>query len=265
MFRLSAANNGIVPVLHYFEVDVNLLVFTVPRVGFLVVKDANSLLTPPYTTQLPGVVGCNLIWLGCEEFGRVHGFQHFDRCTCPETVHPVVFSQLCTFYHQGKLQENSTNTDMTNIKTESVQVDSSYSPIPQSLEKETSLEQESQADNVLGQVWVGEYHQAICIPANSAKILTGKTKKIQKKYSCLIEPREINNLPLGVVVNRTIIMPKKSKQVPIILMNTNSYNIWIRQPLLAANVVEAEHCPWDHTTNMTRDMTQNFLSSDPNS
>ena len=106
---------------------------------------------------------------------------------------------------------------------------------------------------MLGQVWVGEYHQAICIPANSAKILTGKMNKIQKKYSCLIEPREINNLPLGVMVNRTIITPRKSKQVPIILMNTNSYNIWIRQPLLAANVVEAEHCPWDHTTIMTQD------------
>ena len=104
---------------------------------------------------------------------------------------------------------------------------------------------------MLGQVWVGEYHQAICIPANSVKILTGKMNKIQKKYSCLIEPREINNLPLGVVVNRTIITPKKSKQVLIMLMNTNSYNIWIRQPLLAANVVEAEHCPCDHTTNMT--------------
>ena len=36
------------------------------------------------------------------------------------TVHPVVFSQLCTFYHQGKLQGNSTNMDTTNIKTESV-------------------------------------------------------------------------------------------------------------------------------------------------
>ena len=106
---------------------------------------------------------------------------------------------------------------------------------------------------MLGQVWVGEYHQAICIPANSAKILTGKMNKIQKKYSCLIEPREINNLPLGVVVNRIIITPRKSKQVPIILMNTNSYNIWIRQPLLAANVVEAEHYPWDHMTIMTRD------------
>ena len=253
LFRLSAVNNGIMPVSHYFEADVNLLGFTVPRVGFLVIKDPNFLLTPPYTTQLPGVVGCNLIQLGCEEFGRVHGFHHFDRFTCPETVHPVVFSQLYTFYHQGKLQGNSTNMDMTNIKTESVRVDSSYSPIPQNLEKETNLEQESQADNVLGQVWVSEYHQSICVPANSVKILTGRMNKIQKKYSCLIEPREINNLPLGVVVNRTIITPKKSKHVLIILMNTNSYNIWIRQPLLAANVVGAEYCPWDHTTNMTQD------------
>ena len=252
LFRLSAANNGVMPVSCYFEADVNLLGFTVPRVGFLVVKDPNSLLTPPYTTQLPGVVGCNLIQLGCEEFGKVYGFHHFDSFTCPETVHPVVFSQLCTFYHQSKLQgnSNSTNTDMTNIKTESVQVDSSHSSIPQ---KETNLEQESQTDNVLGQVWVSEYHQAICIPANSAKILTGKTNKIQKKYSCLVEPRDSNNLPLGVMVNRTIVTPKRSKQVPVILMNTNSYNIWIRQPLLAANVVEAEHCPWDHTTNMTQD------------
>ena len=67
---------------------------------------------------------------------------------------------------------------MTNIKTESVQVDSSYSSIPQ---KETNLEQESQTDNVLGQVWVSEYLQAICIPANSAKILTGKMKQNSKE------------------------------------------------------------------------------------
>ena len=29
-------------------------------------------------------------------------------------------------------------------------------------------------------------------------------------------------------------------------MNTNSYNVWIQQPLLAADVIEAEHCPWDY-------------------
>ena len=70
LFRLLAVNNGIMPVSHYFEADVNLLGFTVPRVGFLVVRDPNSLLTPPYATQLPGVIGCNLIQLGCEEFGK---------------------------------------------------------------------------------------------------------------------------------------------------------------------------------------------------
>ena len=30
----------------------------------------------------------------------------------------------------------------------------------------------------LGQVWVGESHQPLCIPANSAKVVTGKTNKI---------------------------------------------------------------------------------------
>ena len=34
LFRLSAVNNGIMSVLRYFEADVNLLGFTVPRVGF---------------------------------------------------------------------------------------------------------------------------------------------------------------------------------------------------------------------------------------
>ena len=55
-----------------------------------------------------------------------------------------------------------------------------------------------------------------------------------------------NNLPMGVVVNRTIITPTKFKHVPVILMNTNSYNVWIHWSLLAANVVEADHCPWDY-------------------
>ena len=32
----------------------------------------------------------------------------------------------------------------------------------------------------LGQVWVGELYQPLCIPANSAKVVTGKTDKITK-------------------------------------------------------------------------------------
>ena len=36
-------------------------------------------------------------------------------------------------------------------------------------------------------------------------------------------------------------------------MNTNTYNVWICQPLLAANIVEAEDCPWDYRLQMSHD------------
>ena len=61
LFWLSAANNEIMPVSKYFEADVTLLGFTIPHVGFLVVKDPNTLLEPQHSTHLPGVIGCNLI------------------------------------------------------------------------------------------------------------------------------------------------------------------------------------------------------------
>ena len=69
----------------------------------------------------------------------------------------------------------------------------------------------------------------------------------------MVEGRDIHNLPMGVMVNRTMITPKHSKKVPIVLANTNSYNIWIRQPLLAADVVEVESCPWDYQTILSHD------------
>ena len=37
------------------------------------------------------------------------------------------------------------------------------------------------------------------------------------------------------------------------MVNTNTYNIWIRQPLLAADIVKAEHCPWDYQTIMSHE------------
>ena len=55
------------------------------------------------------------------------------------------------------------------------------------------------------------------------------------------------------MVNRTMVTPKKNKRVPVVLVNTNTYNVWICQPLLAANIVEAEHCPWDYQPIMSCD------------
>ena len=102
-------------------------------------------------------------------------------------------------------------------------------------------------------MWVGSIHEAICIPANSVKVLQGKTEKITHRLMCMVEARAVNNLPMGLVVNRTMVTPNKSKKVPVAIVNTNSYNVWIHQPLLAADIMEVESCPWDYQSMMSHD------------
>ena len=55
------------------------------------------------------------------------------------------------------------------------------------------------------------------------------------------------------MVNRTAVTPSKSNRVPVTLVNTNSYNVWIKQQLLAADIVEVDHCPWDYHSTMSHD------------
>ena len=122
LFHLSAANNQDMPVSKYFEADVMILGFRVPSVGFLVVKDPNTLLEPQYSTQTPRVIGCNLIRLGCKEFRKVFGFEAFETFTCPKEVHPLIFAQMCTLYHQGKVQVQSVTHASNNSESNSVHV-----------------------------------------------------------------------------------------------------------------------------------------------
>ena len=157
-----------------------------------------------------------------------------------ESVHPVVFCQLCSHYHQSKLLDGPStlvNSSNINVSTSGISSCATDNKVPS-----------SGSDNILGHVWVGVDNKPICIPANSVKIVQGKTNKIIKRLTCMVEGRDIHNLPMGVIVNRVMVTPKHSKKVPVVLANTNSYNIWIRQPLLAADVVEVESCPWDYQT-----------------
>ena len=47
-----------------------------------------------------------------------------------------------------------------------------------------------------------------------------------------------HNLPLGIVINQCMAIPKV-RIIPIII-NTNRYHVWVRQPLLAAELFDAE-------------------------
>ena len=102
LFHRSAANNQDMPVSRYFEADVSILEFWIPSVGFLVVKDSSTVLESQYSTCTPGVIGCNLIWLGYEEFGKVYGLEAFETFTCPKEVHPLIFAQSVHFVSSGQ-------------------------------------------------------------------------------------------------------------------------------------------------------------------
>ena len=130
---LSAINNEVMPVSKYFEADVTLLGFRILWVGFLVVKDPNVLLEPQHSTQLPGVIRCNLIGLWCKEFGRAYGFTAFEEFHWLVNVHPIVFAQLCSFYHQSKLQDNPQSN--IQVSSNSARFGTSETSSPEAKEK----------------------------------------------------------------------------------------------------------------------------------
>ena len=103
-------------------------------------------------------------------------------------------------------------------------------------------------DGLLGKVLVGNAIQPTCVPGNSALTIPGrlgKNTKVPSGTSCLIDTAAVSNLPQGISVNCCLVQPR-GMMVPVILMNQNNHNIWIQQPLLAAEIHEVDHLPWDY-------------------
>ena len=84
----------------------------------------------------------------------------------------------------------------------------------------------------------------------------------------LVEKTEDSNLPIGVGVNNTLVTPSKSRLVLVILINNNSHNVWIRQPLYAADLWEVEPKEWEYKPVLTHkegtnNVTINFVQVPP--
>ena len=74
-----------------------------------------------------------------------------------------------------------------------------------------------------------------------------------------------HNLPHGLVVNSCCVTAK-ARKVPVILINTTDQNIWVRQPLLAAEIFEAEAEPQQYCTEFNHkgdEVTVSFLPVPP--
>ena len=103
-----------------------------------------------------------------------------------------------------------------------------------------------------GRVMVGDRKQPICILAGTSKVVKGKMQEKLPRGSYMVEATDDDNLPCGVSVNHTYINPTKAKQVSVILLNTNSYTVWIRQPLYATAIWDVELKDWDYEPIITK-------------
>ena len=65
----------------------------------LVIEDPSQVLDKKHQSKLPGIVGWNLVWLSYNVFVEKYGTSEFSSITCLEGVNPLLFSQLCVYYH----------------------------------------------------------------------------------------------------------------------------------------------------------------------
>ena len=229
----------------------------------------------------PALLSSNLIRIAVNEFCETFGEDCLRLFKCPRGISPLWFSTLCLYYYahiHKKLgvgassvksndpskdeDGNSHNNQPSNSKHSQEQRQNSNqakSDKDSSKSKNTQTGNRKQHDKKLdtlggyaGRVMVSDRRQPISIPARTSKVVVGRTQDKLPKGSYMVEATDDDNLPCGVSMNHTYVNPTKAKQVSVILLNTNSYNVWIRQPLYATTIWDVELKDWDYEPIITK-------------
>ena len=184
---------------------------------------------------MPGIIGWNLIKLAYEVFVQKYGILNLENFECPTGVSPLLFSWLCVFHYckAGGFQLGSVTLN-TNGQ--------------QQLSKEKVQQFTINKGGLLGKVLIGNANKTICVPGNSALTILGrlgKNTRVPSGTPCLIDTTAINYLPQGISVNHCLAHPKGNVVLGM-MINENKYNIWIQQPLLAAEIYWVEQLLWDY-------------------
>ena len=282
LFSLRGVEEGHVPLSKHFECDIEVGGQLVHRVGILVKKDKIPLVdSKGRKAKTPALLGSNLIRIAVNEFCETFGEDCLRLFECPKGISPLWFSTLCLYYY-AHIHKNS-GVGASSVQSDDPSKDDdgnsrNNQPLKPKRRQEqckNSSEAKSEKDsgkskntqtgsgkqrnkklNTLGgyagRVMVGDRRQPICIPAGTSKVVIGKTQEKLPRGSYMIEATDDDNLPCGVSVNHTYVNPTKAKQVSVILLNTNSYNVWIRQPLYAATIWDVELKDWDYEPIITK-------------
>ena len=206
--------------------------------------------------ELTALLSSNLIRIAVNEFCETFCEDCLRLFECPRGISPLWFSTLCLYYYAHIHEKsgvgaslvqsddpskdkdgNSRNDQQSKSKCSQEQCQNNNqakSKKDSSKSKNTQPGTRKQCDKKLntlggyaGRVMVGDCRQPICIPAGTSKVVVGRTQDKLPKGSYMVEATDDDNLPCGVSMNHTYINPTKAKQVSVILLNTNLYNIWI--------------------------------------
>ena len=282
LFSLRGVEEGHIPLSKHFECDIEVRGQLVHHVGILVKKDRIPLVdSKGQKAKTPALLSSNLIRIAVNEFCETFGEDCLRLFKCPKGISPLWFSTLYLYYYahihkksgvgaslvqsddpSKDKDRNSRNNQPSKPKRSQEQCKNSNKA---KLEKDSgkskntqtgSRKQRNKKLNTLGgyagRVMVSDCRQPICIPAGTSKVVIGRTQDKLPRGSYMVEATDDNNLPCGVSVNHTYINPTKAKQVSVILLNTNSYNVWIRQPLYAATIWDVELKDWDYEPIITK-------------
>ena len=264
LFSLRGVEEGHIPLSKHFECNIEAIL--VHRVGILVKKDKIPLVdSKGQKAKTPALFGSNLIRIAVNAFCENFGKDCLGLFECPNGINPLWFSTLCLYYythihkklgvgassvrsddpskdedgnsrsHQSSKSERSQEQRQNNNQAKP-EKDSSGNKNTQTGTRKQRDKKLDTLGGYAGRVMVSDHRQPICIPAGTSKVVVGRTQHKLPKGSYMVEATDDDNLPCGVRVNHTYVNPTKAKQVSVILLNTNSYNVWIRQPLYTATI-----------------------------
>ena len=282
LFSLQGIEEGHVPLSKHFECDIEVGGQLVHRVGILVKKDKIPLVNSKgQKAKTPALLGSNLIPIAVNEFCESFSEDCLRLFECPKGISPLWFSTLCLYYYThihkksgvgassvqsdnpSKDDDGNSHNDQSSKSKRSQErcqnSNQAKSEEDSSKNKSTQTGIRKQRDKKLntlggyaGQVMVGNCRQPICILAGTSKVVVGRTQDKLPKGSYMVEATDDDNLPCGVSMNHTYINPTKAKQVSVILLNTNSYNVWIRQLLYATTIWDVKLKDWDYEPIITK-------------
>ena len=257
LFSLRGIEEGHVPLSKHFECDIEVGGQLVHHVGILVKKDKIPLVdSKGRKAKTPALLSSNLIRIAVNKFCETFGEDCLRLFECPKGISPLWFSTLCLYYYahihkksgvgassvqsddpSKDKDRNSCNNQPSKPKRNQEQNKNnngakSEKDTGESRTPKPELENNATKNWILwggkvGRVMVGDRRQPICIPAGTSKVVVGRTQDKLPRGSYMIEATDDDNLPCGVSVNHTYVNPTKAKQVSVILLNTNSYNVWI--------------------------------------